>query len=1291
MTLSKKTKQQLIAEVKKLQRKIELAKKNSPSNFSKDQSGLICPKWDSYFKNSLNMILIVDRKGIILDINKVAKTSKKENIVGRSVYSFVVKEVAKNIRESIEKVFKTKKAQEYNSWRVDEKGLTHYYKSRATAVLENNRAIAVVIDATEITNEIVAQLKLKENEERFRTLAQNASDVVFRYQVFPEYKQEYISPSIKKISGYSPEEYYRDPFLGVKIIHPDDQHIVTETEIKKVVGKPFILRWVQKNGSIVWVETINTPIKDKKGKVIAYEGISRDITERKKAEIALLESESKFRMLTENASDLIYRCLVYPEFRYEYISPSVKAITGYSAEDFYSQPFLGFKIVHPEDVHLLGESEKLIKSKSKLRNVKGPEVIVRWIKKDGSVIWTETRNKPVFDENGHLVAIEGISRDITKQKLSEEKLKDSEERFKILSNATFEGIVFSENGKIIDANDQFVKMYGYKSTKEIIGKNLIDNFVVKKQQPLVRKFVRISAANPWEVDTIKKDGTIITVETKGQNIPYFGKTIRATVIYDITERKKNEFDLRESERTLSTLMSNLPGIAYRSDNDDFWTMQFVSKGFQGLTGYSPDDIINNKKIAFSEIIHPNDRKLVKVNIRGALKTQSPFEIEYRLIMESGQTKWVWEKGEGVFSDDGKLLFIEGFITDIGDKKEFERELKRSRENYKSLVDQSPDGVIIHIDGIVKFANPSAQKIIGVNGFEDLENTHVGDFILKEYNEQVLERTQKTKEGQDLSFIEIKIKNRKGEIVDLETKPTLIKFNGQEAIQVVFHDISAKKLLLKEQSRAQIAEETNELLEQEITKRKVIQLQLLESQKYTRLIINGSIDMICASDRKGLITEFNEAAQKTFGYKAEEVIGKHVSMLYQSPEERIKITDNELYKKGVYAGEVTNVRKNGEKFVAYLSASVLKNEQGEVIGAMGVSRDISELKRAEETLRTQSAKFNAIIESSSHVIWTVDKNICLTTFNENYAKQQKYRYNLEAKVGLSMIKGDAISTEDYNNFWIKKYEKAFTGEPQYFETQFFYKDGTETWREIYLNPIKEEDGTIREVSGIGHDITEKKISDEQIRLSLQEKEVLLKEVHHRVKNNLQVISSILNLQSSYVKDEGTLQILKESQNRIKSMAFIHESLYQTKDFSSINFTEYVINLSQNLIHSYSSFDNEVKLNLDIQNVFLNLDLAIPCGLIINEIVSNALKYAFVDKREGGEITIKMNTNGDYLELRIGDNGKGLSKNIDFRNTESLGLQLVVTLTDQLSGTIELDLEKGTNYTIIFKHNQVKTRI
>jgi len=715
------------------------------------------------------------------------------------------------------------------------------------------------------------------------------------------------------------------------------------------------------------------------------------------------------------------------------------------------------------------------------------------------------------------------------------------------------------------------------------------------------------------------------------------------------------------------------------------TKQVKKKDLIGKSAFSfvSDADLKGVKLAIEKVF--KTKKAQECNISGPDNNLGPrhYKIKVTAAIEDEKVVAVVLDFTETTKEVKSALLLKG--------SEVELELKRSLENYKSLVDYSPDGVIVQVDGVMKFANPSGLKILGVNNFEALENISALDFILPEYHKKIIERISKAKAGEYLDFVEIKIKNKKGEIDILEIKPTVVKFNGIDAIQVVFRDTSEKKLLLKEQTRAKIAEETNELLEQEVTKRKVIQLKLQESQKYTRLIINGSLDIIWASDRQGFITEFNHAAQQTFGYSQEEVIGKNVSILYEDPKERKKIIDEELYKKGAYAGEVTNRRKNGEKFIAFLSASVLKNDDGEVLGAMGVSRDVSELKQAEGKVRAQSAKFNAIIETSSHLIWTVDKNICLTTFNQNLNKELKARYGREAKIGLSMIRQTAELVKEYNLFLLKKYEKAFAGEPQYFDIYFIDKNGLENWREIYLNPIWTEDGSVLEVSGISHDITEKKISEERIRLSLKEKEVLLKEVHHRVKNNLQVISSILNLQSSYVKDEGTLQILKESQNRIKSMAFIHESLYQTKDFSNINFTEYVLNLSQNLMHSYSNFDHEIKLNLDIQKVFLNLDLAIPCGLIINEIMSNALKYAFVDNSLGGEIAIVMKVSGENLVLNIGDNGKGLPPNIDYRNTESLGLQLVVTLTDQLSGTIALDLKKGTNYSIMFKRKQEKIRI
>jgi two-component sensor histidine kinase len=181
--------------------------------------------------------------------------------------------------------------------------------------------------------------------------------------------------------------------------------------------------------------------------------------------------------------------------------------------------------------------------------------------------------------------------------------------------------------------------------------------------------------------------------------------------------------------------------------------------------------------------------------------------------------------------------------------------------------------------------------------------------------------------------------------------------------------------------------------------------------------------------------------------------------------------------------------------------------------------------------------------------------------------------------------------------------------------------------------------------------------------------------------MQVISSILNLQSSYVNDVYALNLLKECQNRIKSMAFIHESLYQTKNFESVNFSEYVTTLSKNLVHTYSINTKKVKLILTLDELMLNLDASIPCGLIINEIISNSLKYAFTDNRDG-IIFVTLGVNKNKVKIEVGDNGIGIPENVDIKNTQTLGLQLVDTLVEQLSGTLKLNRSKGTIFSIEF---------
>ena len=232
---------------------------------------------------------------------------------------------------------------------------------------------------------------------------------------------------------------------------------------------------------------------------------------------------------------------------------------------------------------------------------------------------------------------------------------------------------------------------------------------------------------------------------------------------------------------------------------------------------------------------------------------------------------------------------------------------------------------------------------------------------------------------------------------------------------------------------------------------------------------------------------------------------------------------------------------------------------------------------------------------------------------------------------------------------------------------------------------EDDGDQRRLVLI-QDVTERRVGEERIRLSLKEKEVLLKEVHHRVKNNLQIISSLLNLQSKYIKDNEALEMFKESRNRIRSMTLIHEKLYRSKDLANIDVAEYIQNLSSNLFRSYSA--GRVSLKTQVDDILLGIDTVIPCGLIINELVSNSLKHAFPEKQ--GEIFVNLHRDVGKFTLIVRDNGIGIPQNVDFRNTDSLGLQLVCTLTDQLDGAIELNRAGGTEFKITFEEIKYKER-
>jgi PAS domain S-box-containing protein len=250
----------------------------------------------------------------------------------------------------------------------------------------------------------------------------------------------------------------------------------------------------------------------------------------------------------------------------------------------------------------------------------------------------------------------------------------------------------------------------------------------------------------------------------------------------------------------------------------------------------------------------------------------------------------------------------------------------------------------------------------------------------------------------------------------------------------------------------------------------------------------------------------------------------------------------------------------------------------------------------------------------------------------------------------------------------------------------YVTSAKLWLSSTLTPIYDEEGILKKLVVVDTDITNSKNMQEQIERSLKEKDVLLKEIHHRVKNNLQIIISLLNLQSGYIKDEYTLKAVKDGQNRVRSMALVHEKFYQSDELTEIDFGEYIEKLCQYLYQSYGDKTDRVHLRISGDHVGLDMDTAMPCGLLINEIVSNAYKYAFPGLMQG-EILINMHRLNGKVSIVISDNGVGLPTAVDFEKSESLGMQLIGALTNQLDGELKVSRENGTTFQVTFTYPKI----
>jgi PAS domain S-box-containing protein len=860
-------------------------------------------------------------------------------------------------------------------------------------------------------------------------------------------------------------------------------------------------------------------------------------------------------------------------------------------------------------------------------------------------------------------------------RLSGVEENSAEKRFRTLIDNNVAGIFQSSlEGILLDCNQAFCDMLGYEGREEMTGMDTAAlYFTNESRSGFIAELRGKGRLINYEIELRRKDGSqIFCLENTHLQVNELGKeTINGTIV-DITAQKRAEDAIAESEERFATLASVSHEAVVFLDNNEIVD---CNEQFVNLFGYmTPKEVIGK---LITEFITAQDvRKLTM-----AMDISSANKLELRCFTRESKLLVLESSGIDMrIRGRSRRVFV---MADITSRKKTEFALEQTVLRLRNVLENAPNAIVITTGGRIRYSNQAALTLIGFEDEDDLYDREFLRYIAPEYAAEILEDMHTVSQGGEADYKEIRISRNDGSQVDIGLKSTLTVFENKPSIQISITDISERVKLVQEQMRTRIVEEINVVLKHEIEEHKDTQLKLLEQEKYTRSLIDSSLDMIVACDTDFRITEFNKAAEEEYGRKRSDMIKEDIALLFASPSDADAFKEA-LEKNKEFFGELMNQRKGGKQFHGLMSMNVIRNSGGKARGYIGILRDITDFRANERKALEQKAKLESIFNSTENLMmWTMDRHCRLTSMNANFHRWAKQILGKKVKPGDDV--SELLRTNIDNNVYqgqLEAFEIAFEGRPQQFELALRPHDGEVIWLETFVNPVYVDDKQ-EEVSCLVYDTTDRKQIEKRIRDSLKEKEVLLQEIHHRVKNNLQVISSILNLQASYVTDDKTLDILEESQNRIKSMSFIHETLYRTTDFSSINFSEYLRTLAYNLIQSYRLKKYSVRLHPNLDDIAVHIDQAIPCGLIVNELISNALKYAFPEGTEGN-LRLDLHKKKDTLTLRIADDGVGLPSNFRYDKTDSLGVQLVYTLTEQLDGTIEVNSQpgKGTEFIITF---------
>jgi len=794
--------------------------------------------------------------------------------------------------------------------------------------------------------------------------------------------------------------------------------------------------------------------------------------------------------------------------------------------------------------------------------------------------------------------------------------------------------------QIIDANKEAAIFYGY-SRDELCKMDIRDLGHKEKRIDLLNADTRTQEVNESIWVHKKKTGETVYIQFTSHMFNYNGQPRKLAVAHDVTKQIKNGDD-NLPEVQFYTGAKPLAEIVWDPDKV---VLKWSDKA-EILFGWTREDAVGKDGFAEEFIYQDEQQKDHQLVAENAEDHKTYYTTQGRVITKNGEIRTCEWYNRLDYDEEGNLVTIYSLVRDISAQKE-------SEYLFRALSEKSLVGVYLIQEGVFKYVNPRFAEIFNYSKNE-IENK-IGPLDLPHPDDRgkVDKNIEKRMTGESQSIkYEFRCLTKDQKIIHVKVFGTRTDYMGKPAVLGTLLDITNSKLAYE---RYQASVENFE--------------DLFDSISDAIYIQNGDRTFI----------KVNEAAAELTGHQKDFLIGETPDVI--TAPGKVNLESIKGYFKNALEGspqefEQWGVRKNGERFPQEV---VLKPGMysGERV-VIAITRDVSERYEIEDKIKKSEEKFRQLFENAPFGIVMMDKHQEIRAINASF--QNIFGYTLKEIEGLDI--DDIIVPDDSKQGAHEISEEVFKGDTISASAVRKRKDDSLVDVQIYGVPVTVNEKAIA-IFGIYADVTEQKEAESKIKKSLKEKEVLLAEIHHRVKNNLAVITGLLELQQFKTESSEAKDILRESQLRINSIALIHEKLYQNENLSQIAINVYLEELIEVIVASMATEATNVVINIESKPIFLTINQAIPCGLILNELITNAYKHAFVGRQEG-EINIHLQEKGYDLKLVFKDNGVGIPADFDFENPSTLGLTLIQTLAKQLDGNCSFEREEeGTTFKLQFE--------